>query len=747
MNLSALLFSAGVNTVVCVVCFSLYSVFRKQPSLVDVYFSQNLSHVRLKRYDPFCRFVPSPSWIVKAWETSDEEITSIGGLDALVFVRTIVFSLRVFSIASIMCIFVVLPLNYFGQEVEHTQFFRAESLDHFTIDNVKEGSEWLWVHCLTLYIITCAACILLYVEFKNITAMRLGYITSCASNPSYFTILVRGIPRSPEESYSDSVTKFFTNYYAPSYLSHQILYRAGSVQKLATDSEKMYMILKSSSMKQHCESRLFRCGLCGISSPFTMLSPDPEIQKGKSGFDSELRKKECGAALVFFKTRYAAFVASQGLQSANPMLWTTDPAPEPEDMYWSNICVPYQHLWIRKIAMHVASVCFVIFFLVPVSLTQGLVHLGKLQKTFPSLRGPLRRRYIVQLVTGYLPSVVLVLFSYLVPPIMMFFSTMECSISRSGRKKSACYKIMYFMIWNVFFAQTISGSVIDGWGAIGHLSENLKDMPTLLATAIPATATFFITYVITSGWVTLATELMQPAGLLYNFVYRTFLKNKDSSYGNVNFPYHTELPRILLLGLLGFTFSILAPLILPALIIYFGLAYFVYRNQILNVYSTQYQTGGLYWLLVHNVTIFSLVLMQLIALTVFGLKESTVASSSTVPLIICTLLFNQYCRQRFHPVFLSNPAQVLVDMDRQDEESGKMKEIHQKVTSAYCQFNGTSFKLGDPVPPNPNVDGEIPGLQPTSEDDIKPAPRPTLRSHHTSFEIEDFEIEELHKPK
>ncbi|XP_031123788.1 CSC1-like protein RXW8 isoform X2 [Ipomoea triloba] len=716
MILSALLTSAGINTVVCLVCFGLYSILRKQPSLVDVYFSQNLAHVRLKRYDPFCleRFVPSPSWIVKAWETSDEEITSIGGLDALVFVRTIVFSLRVFSIAAIMCIFVVLPLNYFGQEVEHTHF-RAESLEHFTIDNVKEGSEWLWVHCLTLYIISCSACILLYVEFENITTMRLGYITSSASNPSYFTILVRGIPHSPEESYSDTVAKFFTNYYAPSYLSHQMLYRSGSVQKLVTDSEKMYMILKSSAKEKHCESSLFRCGLCGASSPL-MLSTDPELQRARSGYSSELRKKECAAALVFFKTRYAALVASQGLQSPNPMLWATDLAPEPEDMYWANICVPYKLHWIRKIAMHVASVCFVIFFLVPVSVTQGLVHLDKLQKTFPSLR-LMQRRYIVQLVTGYLPSVVLVLFSYLVPPIMMFFSTMECYISRSGRKKSACYKIMYFMIWNAFFAQTISGSVIDGWSALGHLGKNLKDIPNLLATALPSTATFFITYVLTSGWVTLSTELMQPFGLLYNFVYRTFLKNKDSSYGTMTFPYHTELPRILLLGLLGFTCSILAPLILPPLIIYFCLAYLVYRNQILNVYSTQYQTGGLYWLLVHNVTIFSLVLMQIIALGVFGLKKSTVASSSTIPL-------------------------VLVDMDRQDEESGRMKEIHRKVISAYCQFNGgNSFKLGNPVPPNPN-EGETRVLQPTSEDDINPAPLPTRPSQHTSLEIE-----ELHQPK
>lgn len=60
---------------------------------------------------------------------------------------------------------------------------------------------------------------------------------------------------------------------------------------IQTDAEKMYMILKSSAKEQHCDSSLFRCGLCGTSSSFTMLSTDPDIQKGRSDFSSELRKK------------------------------------------------------------------------------------------------------------------------------------------------------------------------------------------------------------------------------------------------------------------------------------------------------------------------------------------------------------------------------------------------------------------------------------------------------------------------
>ncbi|XP_015073017.1 CSC1-like protein RXW8 isoform X2 [Solanum pennellii] len=699
MKLAALLTSAGINTAVSVVLFSLYSVLRKQPIFVNVYFGAKIAQVRSRQQDAFRfdRFVPSPSWILKAWETSDEEICATGGLDAVVFVRMIVFSFRIFSIAAIVCNFLVLPLNYFGKEMQRHQI-PAETLEVFTIANVEEGSRWLWAHCLALYLVSCCACFLLYLEYKSISRMRLAYFTSSMSNPSYFTVLVRAIPWSREESYSGTVARFFTNYYASSFLSHQIVYRSGSVQKLVTDAGKVCKMLKLTPRELHIGSNSMRCGLCGTTTPFSMLPMDADDDQGRSDFGgSDLRKKESAAALVFFRTRYAALVASQSLQSRNPMSWVTNLSPEPGDMYWSNICVPYRLLWIRKVAILVASMALVAFFIVPVSLTQGLVHLDKLQKTFPFLRGILKRKAMSQLATGYLPSVVLIIFMYMVPPIMLLFSTLEGSTSRSGRKRSASIKVLCFFIWNVFFGNILSGSVIE------RFSKIFKDVNYLLATAVPSTATFFMTYVLTSGWASLSCELMQPFGLLCNLFYIFILRNKDvTTYGTLTFPYHTEVPRILLFGLFGFVYSTLSPLILPFLLVYFSLAYLVYRNQILNVYVTKYQTGGTYWPIVHNATIFSMVLMQVIAMAVFGLKKSTVASSFVIPLIIMTLLFNEYCRQRFQPLFMEIPAQILIEMDRQDEQNGKMKEIHQKLTTSYTQFKSKSRTLGDPMPPNNN---------------------------------------------
>ncbi|GAB2250274.1 hypothetical protein Droror1_Dr00013633 [Drosera rotundifolia] len=694
MELSALLTSAGINIGLCLLLFSLYSILRKQPSNKNVYFSRTLAQIQSRRHDPhwFERFVPSPSWILKAWELSDEEILAIGGLDSVVFVRTLVFCIRIFSIAAIVCMSLVLPLNYFGQEMEH-KIISSESLEVFTTQNIKEGSRWLWAHTLALYVISCSACILLYVENKSITKMRLAHIIGSSQNPSFFAVLVRGIPWSPEQSYSDTLQKFFMQYYPSTYLSHQMVYHSGKIQKLMRAAGQMYEMFSHHTVQPGCAP----CDFCGRPNAFSIPGTEPELlNKGKADFniaDLCARGKESAAAFVFFKTRFAAASTASSLQSSNPMLWVTDLAPEPRDVYWSNLCIPYRQFWMRRIATIVATALLLFFFLFPVALVQGLANLEKLRQMFPFLKEILETRFVSQLVTGYLPPVTLVLFLYAVPPLMLLFSTMEGSISRSGRKKATCCKVLYFTIWNVFFVNLVSGTVItklDNFPGLKELfNEQLfsEKFPTSLADkAVPALVKFFMTYVMTSGWTSLACELVQLYPLLCNFILKFILGKKHGPFDvGWTFPFHTELPRLLLFGLIGFAFAILAPLILPLLLIFFSLAYLVYRNQILNVYVFEYDSGGRYWPIIQNTMIFSLVLGQIIAVGLFALKESPVCLGFTAVLMGCTILFNEYCRRRFHPVFNYIAAQVLIDMDQLDDPN-RRSEIYGKLHSAYCQL-------------------------------------------------------------
>ncbi|KAG5384521.1 hypothetical protein IGI04_035991 [Brassica rapa subsp. trilocularis] len=661
MEIAALLTSAGINISICIVLLSLYSVLRKQPANYCVYFGRRLVCGGARRYDPFWyeRFVPSPSWLVKTWETSEDELLTAAGLDAVVFLRMVIFSIRIFFITAVVCIAFVLPVNYYGQPRMHKEI-HLESSEVFTIENLKEGSKWLWVHCLALYIITSAACLLLYfvrpLEYRTIAKMRLGHITSSAPKPSQFTVLIRAIPWHPEQSYSDTLSKYFTNYYSSSYLSHQMVYHNGIIQRLLHDAERVCLSLKHVSPEISCKPSLTPCNFCGgptATNSFHILSNEGDSVKGMELGELTVTttEQERPAAFVFFKTRYDALVVSEVLQSSNPMLWVSDLAPEPHDVYWRNLNIPYRQLWIRRIATLVGAVAFMFVFLIPVTFIQGLTQLEQLSHAFPFLRGILKKKFINQVITGYLPSVILILFFYAVPPLMMQL--------------------------NVF--------------------SSVRDIPAQLARAVPTQAGFFTTYCFTSGWASLACEIMQPMALIWNLAAKSISTNKDESYETLRFPYHTEIPRLLLFGLLGFTNSVIAPLILPFLLIYFFLAYLIYKNQahdlldtlnlqILNVYITKYESGGKYWPIFHNTTIFSLILTQIIALGFFGLKLSTVASGFTIPLILLTLLFSEYCRHRFAPIFHKHPAQVLIDMDRADEMTGKMEELHKKLHSVYSQI-------------------------------------------------------------
>jgi hypothetical protein len=101
--------------------------------------------------------------------------------------------------------------------------------------------------------------------------------------------------------------------------------------------------------------------------------------------------QECAVAFVFFKTRYGALVASDVLQTSNPTKWVTDLAPEPNDVYWSKIWLPYNQLWIRQIATLLGSIVFMLLFLIPVAFIQGLSELEQLQQKLPFLNGLLTK--------------------------------------------------------------------------------------------------------------------------------------------------------------------------------------------------------------------------------------------------------------------------------------------------------------------------------------------------------------------
>ncbi|BFG16736.1 hypothetical protein CerSpe_030100 [Prunus speciosa] len=710
MLVSALLTSLLINSGLCVLFFTLYSILRKQPSNYEVYMPRLLAEGESNSSSIFNleRLIPSPDWVKTAWQLTEDDLLSSSGLDAVVFMRLINFSLRVFLFAGVIGVFVLLPINCSGNQLQYVDFtdLSNNSLDVFTISNVNNGSSKLWIHFVAVYLVTIFVCCLLYYEYRYISQRRTDYFLTSKPQPHQFTILVRSIPVSDGSGVSEKVDSFFREYHPSTYLSHIVVRRTNKLQSLINDAKKLYtrLIHLQSDPNQQKYKRSSCFGLFGrkvnLVDHYEKKLEDIEENVRLEQSEVSLAGEEVRSAFVSFKSRYGAAVALHLQQSTNPTHWVTEQAPEPHDVYWPFFSSSFLRRWISKLVVILACILLTVLFLIPVVVVQGLTNLSQLEVLFPFLTSVLTITFVSQVITGYLPSLILLLFLKMVPPVMEFLSSIQGYISNSDIQKSACSKVLWFTIWNIFFATVFSGSVLYKVS----LFLDPKNIPSRLAVAVPAQASFFIAYVVTSGWTSTSSELFRIFPLLWSLIKRPFTDSRDTELEVPGIPYHSHTPRILFFVLLGINYFFLAPLILPFLLVYLCLGYIIYRNQFINVYAPQYETAGKFWPIVHNSMIFSLVLMHAIAVGIFTLKKLSLASTLVFPLPVLTLLFNEYCRKRFLPNFVAYPAESLIRKDRQDENDPTMPEFLDELISFYqdpalmpIHYSGNSDRLNSPL--------------------------------------------------
>ncbi|KAJ6986470.1 hypothetical protein NC653_019853 [Populus alba x Populus x berolinensis] len=245
MLVSAILTSVGINSALCVLFVVLYSILKKQPSYYEVYIPRLLVEGNSKRRSRFNleRLIPSTGWLPKAWKLSEEEMLSSSGLDAVVYMRTITFCLKVFSFAGIIGVFILLPVNCSGTELHQIDFedLYSNSLDVFTISNVNRGSKWLWIHFSSVYAITIFICYLLYHEYNYISSKRIAYFYSSKPQPTSLHHLSSQYPCLSWKQLSVTVSRAsLPSITLTTYLSHIVVRRTSKVQSLINDAKQLY---------------------------------------------------------------------------------------------------------------------------------------------------------------------------------------------------------------------------------------------------------------------------------------------------------------------------------------------------------------------------------------------------------------------------------------------------------------------------------------------------------------------------
>ncbi|KAG6657751.1 hypothetical protein CIPAW_04G112900 [Carya illinoinensis] len=636
----------------------------------------------------------------------------------------------------------MVPVNWTNGTLEHSNLTYSD-IDKLSISNIPIGSDRFWTHLVMAYAFSFWACYVLKKEYAIVALMRLHFLASEQRRPDQFTVLVRNVPPDPDESVDELVEHFFLVNHEH-YLTHQVVYNANRLSNLVEEKKRLqnwldyYQLKYSRNQSKRPSSRTGFLGLCGdrvdsidfYTSKIEDFSEEIATERDKIINNP---KSIMPAAFVSFKTRWAAAVCAQTQQSRNPTTWLTEWAPEPRDVYWANLAIPYVSLSIRRLIVAVAFFFLTFFFMIPIAFVQSLANIEGIEKALPFLKPIIEIKVIKSFIQGFLPGIALKIFLIFLPTILMLMSKFEGFISISSLERRSATRYYIFQFINVFLGSIITGTAFQQLDNFIHQSAN--EIPRTVGVSIPMKATFFITYIMVDGWAGIAGEILRLKPLIIYHLKNFFLvkteKDREEAMDPGTLGFNTGEPQIQLYFLLGLVYAVVTPVLLPFIIVFFGLAYVVYRHQIINVYNQEYESGAAFWPDVHGRIIVALIVSQLLLMGLLSTKQAAQSTPLLIALPVLTVWFHRFCKGRYEPAFVRYPLQEAMmkdTLERTREPNLNLKGFFQ---NAYMH---PVFKGGDDSDSDTaSGDGDQePELVPTKRNSQRNTPLPTKHSGSVS---------------
>ncbi|XP_020541220.1 calcium permeable stress-gated cation channel 1 [Jatropha curcas] len=682
--------SAAVNLLSAFIFLLAFAILRLQPFNDRVYFpkwylkglreSPTHSGAFVRRfvnldYRAYLRFL---NWMPQALKMPEPELIEHAGLDSAVYLRIYLIGLKIFVPIAFLAWAILVPVNWTNSTLELAKLSNVTSsdIDKLSISNIPLGSQRFWTHIVMAYAFTFWTCYVLMKEYEKVATMRLQFLASERRRPDQFTVLVRNVPPDPDESVSELVEHFFLVNHPDTYLTHQVVYNANKLAKLVKKKKKMqnwldYYQLKYSRNQSH--RPFMKTGFLGLwgkkVDAIDHYTSEIEKLRKEIAEEKERVKKDpkviMPAAFVSFKSRWGAAVCAQTQQSRNPTLWLTEWAPEPRDVYWQNLAIPYVELTIRRLIMGVAFFFLTFFFMIPIGFVQVLANIEGIEKAAPFLKPVIEIKFIKSFLQGFLPGIVLKLFLIFLPTILMIMSKFEGFTSLSSLERRSAARYYFFNIVNVFLGSIIAGTAFEQLKSF--MKQSANDIPKTIGVAIPMKATFFITYIMVDGWAGIAGEVLMLKPLILFHLKNFFLvkteKDREEAMDPGSLGFNTGEPRIQFYFLLGLVYATVTPALLPFIIVFFGFAYVVFRHQIINVYNQEYESAAAYWPDVHGRVVTALIISQVLMIGLLSTKRAALSTPFLIALPILTIWFHRFCKGRYEPAFVKYPLQEAMMRD------------------------------------------------------------------------------------
>ncbi len=469
-------------------------------------------------------------------------------------------------------------------------------------------------------------------------------------------------------------------------------------------------------------------GEYGSFSPSTLPCDDrrPQIStRSKAVLEQFFRKpissEVYGTAFVTVSTLEATAILRQTVTYQRAFEIIVEEAPLPEDIMWRNIDINFVTSYLRTAIGHLLTLAITIAFAFPTAFISALNSVETLKKKFPPLNDWLPtsdedNRWINAVLALIAPLLLLILLS-IIPPI---FGVLTRRVIRDSRTISESHYHVYkryfgFLFYNALVIFMVTTSVVE---TVKRAYSNPIEVLNQIGITLPKPAAFFINFTIIKALTGLPSELVRATAYLTHLVKIIFVdelteQNRSKMVIGCRslthpggFPYGKFLAEHTLLFVYSMCYSCLAPLILPAGLMFFAGSYLVYKRQLLFVYEPEYETGGKMFKLILRYTFTGLFVAQFVMFVMLVTKLAYEDIPFFLPLPIATyfakdLIIKWYGRLENHvPLSLAvakdvrfwrGPGKVPSSRSGEILDLAKDTFHHPAVRAPWCE---SSFPTG-----------------------------------------------------
>ncbi|CAB4436024.1 unnamed protein product [Rhizophagus irregularis] len=657
-------------------------------------------------------------WVKPVLEANEKSLVNEIGLDAVMFIRFIKLCQNILLCLLVFGACVIMPINIFGT-------YRDNNYDIPSKDNplqilsvsYLEQANWFWAHSVFTWLFSLIIYWFIFLEYKNYNRLRIEYFKSDEYRKSLHskTLLITGLPNSKQSD--KGLVDFMESIKVRRPISEAVIARdIGKLPDFVVEREAAVRGLESAFVKylkgynkvadkrpEHRMHLFFGAKVDSITF-YTNRIGTTEARI------SELRKdpterKALNYGFVSFESIYHAHsvarqldsVPSVGIRHESLGAPAVHLAPTPKDIIWGNLSVPAAvrktQRWIGRFFF--VALCFL--WLIPLGFITTAGQIRNIVKIFPFLKDLLYEHdFIAGLIESWMTPMILALFVIILPIILRYLTKAQGIVTYSETERSVLGKLYLFFFINNLILYTISSTVWDivakvkasidaGYLDLDDLKKNITNSKFLdeIAESAIKVSFFWINYISLSGLFAVW-DLAQLVQLIYIWFKKKLLSPTPRNLKELSMPPDFDYPVYynthLFFFTLGILYSVIAPLILVFCYLYYVLAYLVYRYQLMYVFNTKIETGGVYWKAVFNRLIVAIIFWQLTMIGVMNLKGAHIQSVTVAPLIFLTLMVKLYCTNRFD----QSTKYYVPDIERAGKpttkddivDKGKRKEEH-----------------------------------------------------------------------